>query len=442
MTLERVVLFLRLNKHDIQPSHKEKRLQIEKHISFFLNSNRPRKPTPPLQGQLPQPSMQLQQPQSLDGQGNPPMQPVQGSMAAMQQNNITNLQHNSLSGVSTISNSQPHMINTVQSGSTVDLGQGNSLNSLQQVATGSLQQNPVNSPQQVNISSLNSHSGTNPVQANLGSLQPNSNVLQQSLPKQHEQQMLQNQQLRQQYHQRQMQQQLYHRQQLMQQQQAKQQQTAQLPAHQMSQLHQMNDANDLKMRQQMGLKPGVLQQQQSVGQRVGSHHPQLKSGISSPQIHQALSPQVTQHPSPQIDQQNMLASLTKAGTPLQSTSSPFVVPSPSTPLAPSPMPGDSEKVSAGLALHTTAGNIMHQQATVASAPAQSLAIGTPGISASPLLAEFTSLDGTHANVSAAVSGKSSVEQPLERLMKVVRIIPFYLIYIFSNLNKSLYLSCF
>ncbi|XP_060184404.1 mediator of RNA polymerase II transcription subunit 15a-like isoform X2 [Lycium barbarum] len=420
MTLERIVLFLRLSKHEIQLSHKEKLLSVEKHISFFLSSNRPRKPaSSPLQGQLPQSSMQLQQPQSLDGQTNPSMQPVQGSMAAMQENNLTNLQHNSLSGVWTISNSQQHMINTGQPGSSVDLGQGNSLNSLQQVATSSLQQNPVNSPQQVNISSLSSQSGSNPVQANFGSLQQNSNALQQSLPKQHEQQMLQNQQLlRQQYHQRQMQQQIFHRQQLIQLQQAKQQQTAQWPAHQMSQLHQMTDANDLKMRQQMGMKAGVLQQQQSVGQRVGSHHPQLKSGISSPQVHQALSPQVTQHPSPQIDQQNMLASLTKAGTPLQSASSPFVVPSPSTPLAPSPMPGDSEKVSAGLASHSISGNIMHQQATAASAPAQSLAIDTPGISASPLLAVFTPLDGTHANGSAADSGKSSVEQPSERLMKV------------------------
>ncbi|CAN4090225.1 unnamed protein product [Withania somnifera] len=419
MTLERIVLFLRLNKHDVQLSHKEKLLSVERHISFFLSSNRPRKPSSsPLQGQLPQSSMQLQQPQSLDGQANPSMQPVQGSMA-MQQNNLTNLQHNSLPGVPTITNSQQHMVNTVQPGSSVDLGQGNSLNSLQQVANGSLQQNPVNSPQQVNISSLSSQSGTNPVQANLGSLQQNSNALQQSLPKQHEQQMLQNQQLRQQYHQRQIQQQLFQRQQLMQQQ-AKQQQTALLPNHQLSQLQQMSDANDIKMRQQMGMKTGVLQQQQSVGQRVGSHHTQLKPGISSPQLYQALSPQVTQHPSPQIDQQNMLASLTKAGTPLQSASSPFVVPSPSTPLAPSPMPGDSEKVGAGLASLTTAGNIMHQQATVASAPAQSLAIGTPGISASPLLAECNPLDGTHANVSAAVSGKSNVEQPLERLMKVVK----------------------
>jgi len=203
-----------------------------------------------------------------------------------------------------------------------------------------------------------------PVQENLGSLQQNSNALQQSLPKQHEQQMLQNQQLRQQFHHRHMQQQLFQRQQIIQQQQAKQQQTTLLPTHQMSQLQQMTDANDLKIRQQMGIKTGVLQQQQSVGQRVGSHHPQMKSGISSPQLHKALSPQVTQHPSPQIDQQNMLASLSKAGTPLQSASSPVVVPSPKTPLASSPMTGDSEKVSAGLASHNTAGNIMHQQATL------------------------------------------------------------------------------
>ncbi|MCD7450033.1 hypothetical protein HAX54_003089 [Datura stramonium] len=209
----------------------------------------------------------------------------QGSMASMQQNNLTNLQHNSLSGVSTISNSQPHMINKVQPGFSLDLGLGNSSNSLQQVATGSLQQNPVNSPQLANISSLSSQSGTNPMQANLGSVQKNSSAPQQSLSEQHEQQMLQNQQLRQQYHQRLMLQQAFQRQQLM------QQQTAQLPTHQISQLHHMTDANDLNMRQQMGMKTGVLQQQQSVGQLVGSYHPQLKSEISSPQLHRALSPQ-------------------------------------------------------------------------------------------------------------------------------------------------------
>ncbi|KAJ8528472.1 hypothetical protein K7X08_022164 [Anisodus acutangulus] len=188
-----------------------------------------------------------------------------------------------------------------------------------------------------------------------------------------------------------------------QQQQAKPQQTAQLPVHQMSQLHQMIDATDTKMRRRLGIKIG----QQSVGQLAGSHHQQLMSGISSPQVYRALSPLVT----PQIDQQNMLASLTKAGSLLQSATSPFVVPSPSTAWAPSPMP-------TGLAIHTAAGNLKHQQATVACAPAQSPAVGTPGISASPLLAEFSGLDGTHGNGSAVVSGKSSVEQPYKRLLKV------------------------
>ncbi|GFZ09678.1 hypothetical protein Acr_21g0002770 [Actinidia rufa] len=117
----------------------------------------------------------------------------------------------------------------------------------------------------------------------------------------------------------------------------------------------------------------------------------------------------------------MLTSLTKSGTPLQSASSPFVVPSPSTPLAPSPMPGESEKVNPGVPTLSNAGNIGHPQTAGAATPVQSLAIGTPGISASPLLAEFTSPDGNHGNASTVVSGKSSVtEQPLERLIKVVK----------------------
>ncbi|KAK6790893.1 hypothetical protein RDI58_009974 [Solanum bulbocastanum] len=139
-----------------------------------------------------------------------------------------------------------------------------------------------------------------PVQANLGSLWQNSSILQQSLLKLHEQQMLQDQQLRQMYQQQQafhsqqlmQHQQLFHRHQLMQQLLRQlQQQTVQLPAHKMSQLHQLTDVNDLMMRQQMGMKTGVLQQRQSVSQCVGFHHPQVKSEISSPQAYQAVSPQ-------------------------------------------------------------------------------------------------------------------------------------------------------
>lgn len=187
----------------------------------------------------------------------------------------------------------------------------------------------------------------------------------------------------------------------------------------------MTDGNEMKIRQQMGIKSGAFQQHNAAGQRAAYHQQQSKPGssfpISSPQLLQAASPQMLQHASPQIDQQNLLNSLTRAGTPLQNANSPFIVPSPSTPLAPSPMPGESEKVNSGISSLSNAGNIGHQQTTGAILPAQSLAIGTPGISASPLLAEFTSPDGHHGNATAAVSGKSSaMEQPLERLLKVVK----------------------
>ncbi|OIT35983.1 PREDICTED: mediator of RNA polymerase II transcription subunit 15a-like [Nicotiana attenuata] len=167
----------------------------------------------------------------------------------------------------------------------------------------------------------------------------------------------------------------------------------------------------------LSLQQGQLPEALRMQLKVQSSMEAMQQNNLTKLQHNSFSPQVTQHPSPQTDEQNMLASLTKAGPPLQSANSPFVVPSPSTSWDLSPMPGDSEKVSTGLASHIAAGNITHQQAD---APDQSVGIGIPEISASPLLAEFTCLDGTHANVSAVVSGKSSVEQSLERLMKVVK----------------------
>ncbi|RAL50932.1 hypothetical protein DM860_005288 [Cuscuta australis] len=82
------------------------------------------------------------------------------------------------------------------------------------------------------------------------------------------------------------------------------------------------------------------------------------------------------------------------------------------------MPGDSEKVSLGAPCLLGPGNVGIQQTT--SASAQSLAIDTPGISTSPLLPEIYSLDGTHTNVSTSISGKSTIEQCLERLVNAVR----------------------
>ncbi|GMI91895.1 hypothetical protein HRI_002858800 [Hibiscus trionum] len=427
--LERILHFLTVSKANIVPAYKEKLSSYEKQIINFINTNRPRKPISAMQqGQLPPPHMhsmqqpqpQINQTQSHDNQMNPQLQSInlQGSMPTMQPNNMTSVQHNSLSSLPVASTAQQTMLNSLQPGSNLDPGQGNALGTIQQVATGPLQQNPVSTSQQANISSLSSQSGMTVLQQNMNPLQSNSNMLQhQHMKQQQEQQILQSQKYKQQ---RQMQQQyLQQKHQLMQQQQqlhqqAKQQLPTQLQAHQMPQLHQINDAND--MRQGINVKPGVFQQHLPAGQRQRGQYP-----ISSPQLLQAASPQMPQHSSPQIDQQSLLTSISKTGTPLQSANSPFVVPSPSTPLAPSPMPGESEKPIPGSSSLSNAVNVGHQQGTGIQTGSQSLAIGTPGISASPLLAEFTGADGTHANALTTVSSKSSItEQPLERLMKAVK----------------------
>ncbi|MED6131400.1 hypothetical protein PIB30_009622 [Stylosanthes scabra] len=289
------------------------------------------------------------------------------------------------------------MMNSMQPGANMDSGQGNSTNSMQQVPVSSLQQNPAGS----------------------------SMLQHQQLKHQQEQQMLQNQQLKQ-YQQRQLMQRQHSLQQQQQQHQLHQpgkQQLSAMQTHQMPQLPQMNDINDIKFRQGMGAKPGVLQQHLTPGQHSAYSHQQLKQGspfsVSSPQFLQAASPQIPQNSSPQVEQQNHAASLTKVGTPLQSSNSPFVGPTPSPPLAPSPMPADSEKQASGVSSISNAASAGQQQAGTIGALTQSLAIGTPGISASPLLAEFSGLDG--AQGVAAPSGKSTVtEEPIERLTRLVK----------------------
>ncbi|KAL7227334.1 hypothetical protein ACSBR1_022223 [Camellia fascicularis] len=115
------------------------------------------------------------------------------------------------------------------------------------------------------------------------------------------------------------------------------------------------------------------------------------------------SPRTSQHSSPHIDQKNLLSPLSRAGTPLQSAASPFVVPSPSTPLTPSSLTLDPEIHSSGISPLSVAENTEHPQTPVGVAEIQSqatiqnqfLAIGTPEISVSPLLAEFNDPEDNH-----------------------------------------------
>ncbi|XP_071741694.1 mediator of RNA polymerase II transcription subunit 15a-like [Rutidosis leptorrhynchoides] len=379
--LERFMQFLQIPKHSILANYKDKLATYEKQIVNVINSNR-RKPTPTQQPQHmhsgQQSHSQLTQVQSHDNQMN-----MQGSSSTMQPNNMGNLPQSSVPSISGGSNAQQNLMNSVQTSSNLDPGQNSSMNALQQVSGGSLQQN---------------------------SLQPNSNMLQNQQIKQQEQ-LLQNQQLKQ-FQQRQMQQQFLQKQQLMQQQQqhqfqqqTKQQQSMQMPGNQISQLHQINDGGDIKLRQQpMGVKTGAFQQHQAAAQR-SAYHQQMKLGSPfSPQVLSAASPQMSQHASPQIDQSTMF----------KSANSPFTVPSPSTSSA-SPLPGEF----GGVSSISNVGNVGHQQPSGAFLPTQSLAIGTPGISASPLLEDNP--DGNHGVVPSIGTGRSSVtEQPLERLLKVVK----------------------
>jgi PAX-interacting protein 1 len=251
-------------------------------------------------------------------------------------------------------------------------------------------------------------------------MQANASSLQQMKQQQQDHQMMQNQQMKrqmfQQYHQKQMLQQ-----QLPVQQQLQKQHPVQM---QIPQLHAGNDVNELKVRQGTAMKPGMYQQH--LGQRSNYYHQQLKQGafpISSPQSLQASSPQISHH-SPQVDHHNSLQSQVKTGTPLHSANSPFV-PSPSPSVAPSPIPVDSDKPLSGISSLTNIGP-GHQQTSLAP-HTQSIAVNTPGISPSPLLAEFSSADGSQPNMPTQAPIKSSAaERPLDRLLKAVSILPTYI----------------
>ncbi|KAF8028145.1 hypothetical protein BT93_E0914 [Corymbia citriodora subsp. variegata] len=213
--------------------------------------------------------------------------------------------------------------------------------------------------------------------------------------------------------------------QLMQKQQISQQLPACLQTYQMSQPHPMGNSNDSKMRLGTGVRPGSISQQPRFsGYRSGHLDQQLKPGTPLPkssQLPPAASIQIAEHPSPEIDKQKLLMASTKAVTFLQSANSPFMVPSPATPLGSSPMPVDTEKSISGLSSLSNGGNIGQLQTDDALASTPPISTGTPGISISPLLAELSSPDAALWKPAKTSSGKSSVtEQPVERLIRAVK----------------------
>ncbi|KAJ4785037.1 mediator of RNA polymerase II transcription subunit 15a-like protein [Rhynchospora pubera] len=442
--LERMMAVLQLGKQSIHIGLKDKLSLYEKQILNILQNNKkvpqqqsqgggpdqqhfapPQQSQPGLQSQQPP---QQHQPQQMDNHPNQLQQQLSNS-AMPQSSNIG------------MNATQQGMQNALHSDQLQTSSTG--FGSLQQGSMGSTMQNSMNPPQMVGsgtgIGSSNlSHTGT------MTGMTPNMNapqVLKQQQQQQEQQiqpqqRMMPTQQQIQQrhFHQRLMQQK---QQQLLQQQLPLQQQVQQQkqlqPQNQMQQLGQPSDPGDLKMRQgAAGMKPGAMYQQHypGVGPRNSYYHSQVKPGsnlpISSPQNIQSSSPQIS-HPSPQVDQHGLIPpSQLKSGTPLQAAASPFI-PSPSPPVAPSPMIEDT-KLGAGLIHNSAAGQAGQplpasstQNGQMGQPQAGSLAVGTPGISASPLLAEFTSPEaGQGTNLSTQVP---ETEKPIEKLARLMRTMP-------------------
>jgi PAX-interacting protein 1 len=437
--LERILQVLNVSKNNVQPGLRDKMPQYEKQIINILASQRRKPVQPQVQQQFQSPAGQA--PNSNISQQQQPSQSLQqhdihtnpqanlSSMnTGLQSSSAAGIQHVSAPPATNFSVPTPQNGANIQqqqqyAGSNLEAAQGSNFNSLQHgsMMSGTLQQGSTGQMQGTmntqlqTSSSMLSHNSMSTMQPNANSMQANASSLQQ-MKQQQQDHMMQTQQMKrqmfQQSHQKQMLQQ-----QLPVQQQLQKQQQMQIP-----QLHAGNDVNELKVRQGTAMKPGMYQQH--LGQRSNYYHQQLKQGgafpISSPQSLQASSPQISHH-SPQVDHHNSLQSQVKTGTPLHSANSPFV-PSPSPSVAPSPIPVDSDKPLSGISSLTNIGQ-GHQQTSLAP-HTQSIAVNTPGISASPLLAEFTTADGSQANMPTQAPSKSSAaERPLDRLLKAVSILP-------------------
>ncbi|KAM3298169.1 hypothetical protein ACQJBY_039902 [Aegilops geniculata] len=434
--LDRILQLLQISKSTIQPAMRDKVPQYEKQIISILNSQR--KPVQPQiqqqfqppAGQAPNSSILQQQQTSQNLQQHDSHTNPQASLSSMS----TGLQSSGVAGMQhvpvppTTNFSAPTQQNGAniqhQPVSNLEAAQGGNFNSLQHGSvSGALQQGntgpmqgTVNTQPQTSSGML-SHNSMSTMQPNGNSMQANASSLQQLKQQQQDHHMMQSQQMKRQMFQQYQQKQQMLQQQFPIQQQLQKQQQVQM---QVPQLHAGNDVNESKARQGTAVKPGVYQQH--LGQRSNYYHQQLKQGgafpISSPQNLQASSPQISHH-SPQVDQHNLLPSQVKTGTPLNSANSPYV-PSPSPSVAPSPIPVDSDKQHSNMSSLTNTGQTGHQQTSLAP-QTQSIAVNTPGISASPLLAEFTSVDGSQANMPTQVPTKSNAaERPMDRLLKALR----------------------
>ncbi|XP_057852900.2 mediator of RNA polymerase II transcription subunit 15a isoform X2 [Cryptomeria japonica] len=377
-------------------------MQQEKHVNHLQQMN----------SQVPMTSMQSNTVPPIQHSSSQMM--LQSGLQTSQQNIQTAMQ-----SVGNLNSTQGSGLGTFQQSSVSSLQHNNNNNSytLQQ-NNSAIQQNSINSVQQSGISTLQNN--INPVQSNVNAL--NHQAMKQEMLQVQRKIILAQQQQQQQQPLHQSQQ---FRQQHLQQLQQKHQQAAhlqaQFQAQQMPQLPQINDmSNDvnLKLKQTATVKQTLMQQNHSLAQRTVYQQQQqllqFKTGtslsVSSSPLLSTASPQVSQQSSPQIGQQNLVTSSVqvqpaKVGTPLQQMTS-----------------EDAEKQSSALSSISNVGCGQGVQQT-----ATAIAIGAPGISASPLLDGFSpthphNVVNPEQTISAGllIEDKSSTEEPpFERLIKVI-----------------------
>lgn len=379
---------------------------IRKEINCMLQLAMPRKPSSsllhgqlssnlrPVQQLLQQPS---QSPQFLppEDQKKPELQLInsQNSAITVQWNNVTNLQD-----VTLLPSFEPATLH--QNGmrsqhlTKSDSGPGNSAKSVQQVSMRSLQI-PASTLQQPNVNMLSQNQSNTP-EPNVNSLNLSSVIPQHMHSKEKkEQRHVPRENLKQNTQQHQICPQIMPGKREIPQQ--KQQLSVhEIPQHNFDkvndvnvrrgmgnerQLHHMDEVKNLKVRQGTAVKTGVQCKAVGQHQNMNSGVP-VSSSLSLPRLPQSASLQIPQH-SLQTNQQNLWISCADVGSSHHSLNSTSIVPS-STPLAPSPEPEFSEKLSSNALSLINAGNTGHQSTTGTVEPSSQFIVRTPGISVSPL----------------------------------------------------------
>lgn len=426
--LQRMMPYLVAHKGSLPKEFKQDKVDaFEKQIVSIMETFKRRKQTPqPTQQQITPPAPGASEGQAIQQQTQQPAQNLQQDKIVQQTPQMSASVTTSLQSNNSLNNSlailQP-AVTSLQQQNTVNAAQSTTSTSLPGVSANTLNQKHISSFPQSSMNSLQQSNANGMPQQQ--QLQPEQQQLMQQ-----QQRMLKDQELKQHLQQRQLQQQQQQMQ--MMQQQKQQQQVAQLMQAQQNQhLQPMLDSlSDIKAPKPTAvLKQALLHPQQhqmsprTIIQQLQQQKTTSSQTVSSPKM--SSPPQM----SPQSDLQNVgtnALQIPKIGTPLQAATPPLLLPSPSLLPVSSPSLDDSEMKPPPTAISTvaTATSVQSLQSSAATpSNGPSIAIGTPGFSVSPLLAEGTASPPGRAQTfppgAFSEEGQTVTEPPMDRLVKLI-----------------------